>query len=199
MFSFQKMNKEIRAMTAKNVPVEKTSKGPEAPVPGITGSTNPLMSLRDEVDRVFDDFFRGWPSLMSFPSRLFDLHPFRRTAEPLSASIGALAPKVDVSETAAGYEIEAELPGMDEKDIKVTLGDGMLTIKGEKKSEREEKKKDYYLSERSYGTIQRSFQLPESVDTDKISAAFSKGVLTLSLPKTREAKAKERTIEVKAK
>lgn len=183
-------------MVERNVPVERTGKVSGAPAPE---TANPLVSLRDEVDRVFDEFFRGWPSLMSFPSRLFDFSPFRRAAEPLTASLSAVAPKVDVSETEEGYEIEAELPGMDEKDVKVTLGDGMLTIKGEKKAEREEKKKDYYLSERSYGTVQRSFRLPDSVDADKISAAFSKGVLTLSLPKTREAKSKERTIEVKTK
>jgi HSP20 family protein len=184
----------------KKVPVEKTTKAAApAPTPSAGGGSHPLMTLRDEVDRVFDDFFRGWPSLMSFPSRLFDFDPFKRMGEPLVPTFGALAPKVDVSETPDSYQIEAELPGMDEKDINVTLSDGMLTIKGEKKSEREEKKKDYYLSERSYGTVQRSFSLPETVDPDKISAAFAKGVLTLSLPKTKEARAKQRTIEIKSK
>lgn len=160
---------------------------------------HPLVSLRDEVDRLFDDFFRGWPSLMSFPSRFFDFDPFKRGAEPLALTFGALAPKVDVAETDDGYQIEAELPGLDEKDVSVTLSDDVLTIRGEKKAEREEKKKDYYLSERSYGTMQRSFQLPDGVDADKITAQFKKGVLSIALPKSKEAKAKERKIAITAK
>lgn len=184
----------------KEVPVRKTGKDvQQRPASEAAAAANPLQSLRNEVDRVFDDFFRGWPSLMSFPSRFFGFEPFARTTEPLSAAFGGLTPKVDVSESADAYQIEAELPGMDEKDIKVMLSDGTLMIKGEKKSEREEKKKDYYLSERSYGTMQRSFQLPDSVDADKISANFAKGVLTVALPKSKEAKAKQRTIEVKTK
>jgi len=183
---------------AKTVTVQKPGKGSEqAAVPASTA--HPLMTLRGEVDRVFEDFFRGWPSLMSFPSRLFNFDPFQRMGEPLTATYAAIAPKVDVSETADGYKIEAELPGMDEKDINVSVSDDVLTIKGEKKFEREEKKKDYHLTERSYGAVQRSFSLPDAVDADKIAATFSKGVLTLSLPKTKEAKAKERRIEVKTK
>ena len=178
---------------------EKTEKGArKAPVPAAR-SGHPLVTLRDEVDRLFDDFFRGWPSIMSFPSRLFDFDPFARAAEPLAMTLGALAPRVDVAKTEEGYQIEAELPGLDEKDVSVTLSDDVLTIKGEKKAEREEKKKDYYLSERSYGTMQRSFQLPEGVDADKITAKFEKGVLSIALPKSKEAKAKERKIAVTTK
>lgn len=110
----------------------------------------------------------------------------------------ALSPKVDVSETDTDYEITAELPGMSEKDIELTLKSDMLTLKGEKKEEREEKKKDYYLSERSYGSFQRSFRLADDVDVDKISSKFSKGVLTVNLPKSAEAKANTRKIEVKS-
>jgi HSP20 family protein len=186
--------------TNKEVPVQKTGKGVEQrPAPAVVGMANPLQSLRSEVDRVFDDFFTGWPGFMPFPSRFFDFDPFARPREALAPGFGAVLPKVDVSEDADAYGIAAELPGMDEKDIKVTLSDGVLTIKGEKKSEREEKKKDYYLSERSYGNMQRSFELPDSVDTGKVSASFAKGVLNISLPKSKEAKSKERTIEVKAK
>jgi HSP20 family protein len=181
---------------AQNVPVERTKAPDKVPA---TGAGYPLTSLRSEIDRLFDEFSRGWPSLMSLPSRFFDFDPFKRMGEPLMPAFGATVPKVDVSETADGYRIEAELPGMDEKDISVTLSDGMLTIKGEKKVEHEEKKKDYYLSERSYGTVQRSFRLPETVDADKISAEFAKGVLTLELPKTKEAKSQERKIDIKSK
>jgi HSP20 family protein len=180
------------------VPVEKKATA-KPPVSTTEAALHPLVGLRGEVDRVFDQFFRGWPSLMSFPSRMFDIGPFRRAAEPLIAATGALAPSVDVAETADGYEIEAELPGMDEKDISVTLSDDVLTIRGEKKVEHEERKKDYYLSERSYGAVQRSFRLPEHVDADKITAEFKKGVLRIALPKTKEAKAKERTIAINAK
>jgi len=114
---------------AKTVTVQKPGKGSEqAAVPASTA--HPLMTLRGEVDRVFEDFFRGWPSLMSFPSRLFNFDPFQRMGEPLTATYAAIAPKVDVSETADGYKIEAELPGMDEKDIHVSVSDEVLTIKG---------------------------------------------------------------------
>ncbi|HYB08926.1 MAG TPA: Hsp20/alpha crystallin family protein [Alphaproteobacteria bacterium] len=185
----------------RNVSVQKPGKGGEQAAVPMTGPSgaSPLMSLRGELDRVFDDFFRGWPSLMSFPSRLFNFDPFQRAGEPLVSAYVGLAPKVDVSETADSYRIEAELPGIDEKDIKVSVSDGILSIKGEKKAEREEKGRDYRLSERSYGTIQRSFALPDGIDEEKIAAAFSKGVLTLTLPKTPAAKTKERQIEIRSK
>ena len=105
-------------------------------------------------------------------------------------------PSVDVGETDKAFEITAELPGMDEDDIEVTLTDAGLTIKGEKKSEREETEKDYHRLERSFGSFQRFFAVPEEVDAAKIDARFKKGVLTVTLPKT--AKAKARKIKVKA-
>ncbi len=110
----------------------------------------------------------------------------------------AAVPAVDVTETDKAYEIAAELPGMDEKNIEVKLADGTLTIKGEKQEEKEEKKKDYYLQERSFGSFQRTFQVPDGVDTDKIEATFKKGVLTVTLPKTAEAQKAEKKIAVKA-
>jgi HSP20 family protein len=95
-------------------------------------------------------------------------------------------------------EITAELPGMDEKNIEVKVTDGILTIKGEKQEEKEEKKKDYYLHERHFGSFERSFGLPEGVDINKIEAAFKKGVLTVTLPKKPEAQKPAKKIEVKA-
>ena len=183
----------------KQSETERSEKAARKPAVPVTRTAHPLATLRSEVDRLFDDFVRGWPSLMSFPSRLFDFDPFGRAAAPLAVTFGALAPKVDVAETEDGYQIEAELPGLDEKDVSVTLSDDVLTIKGEKKAAREEKKKDYYLSERSYGTMERSFRLPEGVDADKITAEFKKGVLSIALPKSREAKAKERKIAIATK
>jgi len=90
------------------------------------------------------------------------------------------------------------LPGMDEKSIEVKLANGVLTIKGEKQNEKEEKQKDYYLRERSFGSFERSFQVPDGVDGDKIAANFKKGVLTLTLPKSAEAQKAEKKIAVKA-
>ena len=107
-------------------------------------------------------------------------------------------PAVDVAESEKSYEIKAELPGMDEKDIEVKVTDGSLTIKGEKQEEREEKERDYYLQERRYGSFERSFELPESVDPDRIEASFKKGVLTVTLPKKAEAQKPAKKIEVKA-
>jgi HSP20 family protein len=86
---------------------------------------------------------------------------------------------------------------MDESNIDVKFADGLLTIKGEKSEEKEEKKKDYYLSERRYGSFQRSFPVPESVDTDKIEAKFANGVLTVRLPKSAEAQKNEKKIAIK--
>ena len=103
-----------------------------------------------------------------------------------------------MSETDKAYEITAELPGIDEKNVEVSLADGGITIKGEKKEETEEKKKDYYVSERRYGSFDRYFTLPEGVDANKIEASFKNGVLKVTLPKTAEAQKPAKKIEVKA-
>jgi HSP20 family protein len=127
------------------------------------------------------------------PAVRFSISPFRR-AETTFGSV----PVVDITQTDKGYEITAELPGMEDKDIEVKLANGVLTIRGEKRDEKEEKNKDYYLRERSFGSFERSFQVPENIDTDKISAGFKKGVLTIMLPKSAEAQRAEKKIEVKA-
>lgn len=152
----------------------------------------PFESLRREVDRLFDDFAGGiWRS--PFSRSFFDMEPARRSQSVMSAM-----PAVDVTETDKAFEIIAELPGMDEKNIEVKVADGVLTIKGEKREEKEEKNKDYYVSERSFGLFQRSFQVPSGVDTDKIDASFRNGVLTVTLPKSTEAQKAEKKIAVKA-
>jgi HSP20 family protein len=102
---------------------------------------------------------------------------------------------VDITEDEAAFKLSAELPGLAEKDVQVSLSGDTLTIKGEKRQEREEKEKNYYLSERSYGEFQRAFILPEGVDREKIGAAFTNGVLTVTLPKTQQMPPKK--IEVK--
>ena len=105
-------------------------------------------------------------------------------------------PSLDVSETKNELVVKAEVPGMDAKDIDISLSDGMLTIKGEKKQEKEEKEADYHLVERSYGAFVRSVQLPKEVKADKINASYKDGVLKITLPKSEEAKKKEIKIKV---
>lgn len=152
---------------------------------------HPFESLRREVDRLFEDFDRDF---WRFPMRRssFDLEPFWR--RELSWGV---APAVDVIEKDNAYEIKADLPGMDEKSVEVKLADGILTIKGEKQEEKEEKKKDYFLRERHFGSFERSFAVPKGVDADKIDASFRKGVLTVTLPKKPEAQKPAKRIEVK--
>jgi HSP20 family protein len=159
--------------------------------PSFAGIWQPFESLHREINRLFDDFGMGsrWP----FGRSLFAAEPqFRRQMT------WPKMPAVDVVESEKGYEITADLPGMEEKDIEIKVTDGILTMKGERQEEKEEKKKDYYLQERSFGSFQRSFELPESVDADKIEASFRKGVLTVKLPKKAEAQKPTKKIEVKA-
>jgi HSP20 family protein len=106
-------------------------------------------------------------------------------------------PAVDVAETDKAYEITAELPGLEEKNIEVKLANGVLFIKGEKQEEKEEKQKDYYRRERSFGSFERSFHVPEGVDTDKVAATFKNGILLVTLPKSAEAQKQAKKIEVK--
>jgi HSP20 family protein len=153
---------------------------------------DPFRSLRTEMDQLFDRFSAGF----GFPSlrRMFGMEPAWRT----DSLLGDGVPAVDLTENDQAYKVTAELPGMTEKDIEVSITDDMLTVKGEKRQEREEKEENRYLSERSYGMFQRSFSLPPGVDRDKLTAAFANGVLTITLPKTAEAKKQEKKIEVKA-
>jgi HSP20 family protein len=125
-----------------------------------------------------------------------DLNRVAGAKRIVRSGFGAV-PAVDVTQTDKGYEVTAELPGVEEKDIDVKLANGVLTIKGEKRDEKEEKKEGYYVHERSFGSFERSFQVPEGVDTDNVSASFKKGVLTVILPKSAEAQKAEKKIEVK--
>ncbi len=139
-------------------------------------------SLRDEMDRVFEQFNRGWGG---FPATVG------------GGTSAGLVPHFDVRDDGKAVTIEAELPGVDEKDVSVVLADGVLTVKGEKKQEREEKKDSYYLSERSFGSFERSLRMPEWVDEAKVEAHFDKGVLKIVAPKRPEAVKTERQIEIK--
>lgn len=166
------------------LPVKKFS------VPVKTEERMPFESLRHEIDRLFDDFR---PIDWHLPSRVLGFDVPRIARAEWQA-----APAMDLIEKHDAYEITAELPGLDDKNVEVKLSNHTLTIKGEKSEEKEDKQKDYYLSERRYGSFQRSFQLPEGIDVDKIDANFAKGVLTVKLPKSAEAKKAEKKIAVKA-
>lgn len=164
-------------------------KSEEKSVERRAASWPPFESLRSEIDRLFDDFAPNlWhrplaSALMRRVPRLSDLD---------------VAPAVDLAETEKSYEITCELPGMEEKDIEVAISNGILTIRGEKQEEKEEKKKEYVHSERRYGSFQRTFRMPDGVDAEKIVANFSKGVLSVTLPKTQEAQQNERKIQIKS-
>ena len=147
-------------------------------------------SFRNEMDRLFDRFGSGF----GFPSlrRMLDIEPAWRSSFNLSM------PAIDMSEDDKAYKISAELPGIDAKDIDVSVSGDTLVLRGEKRQEKEEKDKNYHFSERAYGSFQRSFQLPSTVDRDKVAADFSKGVLTITLPKTAEAQKPQKKIEVKS-
>jgi HSP20 family protein len=162
---------------------------PENSVPSVPRQ-HPLMMLRDEVDRLFDSFF---PSPMGRHG-LFEMDPLRRMG--LFGRSGDVMPDVDIKETADKLEICAELPGMDEKNVDVAVRDRVLTISGEKKSETKDEGTNYHLSERTYGRFVRSFQLPDSADEDQIAADFSKGVLTVTVPKRPGATQAEKKISV---
>lgn len=163
---------------------ERTSTTP-APV------SSPISLLREDIDRAFDRMFSGWPGFGSlFPRDVFG-------TDDIGSYGGALAPRVDVSEDENAYEITAEMPGVDEKNVSLTVKENMLTLRGEKKVEKEEHKKGYHMRERRYGSFERSFRLPDGVDADQIGASFDNGVLHVTLPKRPEAKAKERKVEIR--
>lgn len=137
---------------------------------------DPFAAMQKEINRVFSDFGRSTPSKFDAP----------------------LSPHIDVAETDASVEVTAELPGIDEKDFDVVLHDDLLTIKGEKKSEREEKKKDYHVVERSFGSFSRTIRLPFEADAEAVKASFAKGVLKLSIAKPVEAKNKTVKIPIRS-
>jgi HSP20 family protein len=141
------------------------------------GEHDPLVAMQQEVNRLFENFGRG--SLPAF------------------AGTGDVVPRIDVAETDTAIEITAELPGIDEKEVDVVLRDDILTIKGEKKSEREEKKKDYHLVERSFGSFARTIRLPFDADSEAVKASFAKGVLKVSIAKPAEVKQKTVKIPVR--
>ena len=146
--------------------------------------SDPFGALRSEMDRLFDSFMGGLPT---FPSMF----------GPTGTRGFALTPSLDVKETDKEIVVEAELPGLDEKDVSLTMQNGVLTVQGEKNLEHEEEKENYHVMERRYGSFQRSLRIPDTVDEAKIEARFDKGVLKVTLPKRAEAASEQRKIEIK--
>lgn len=138
---------------------------------------HPFAGLHRELDRMLEDFGRSFPSLGSSEAQ-------------------GLVPATDVVETDKEIEITAELPGLEDKDVQIDLSDNVLTIRGEKKAQREEKDKNYRMVERSYGSFYRSLELPAGVDAGAIKATITNGVLKVTVPKPAPAQAKK--IEVKS-
>ncbi len=148
---------------------------------GLARADNPFVSLQNEIDRLFDDFTRGFPSFPSLGG---------------NGGMAAMVPTMDVAETDKEIEITAELPGLEEKDVQINVADNILTIRGEKKAEKEQKDKNYRMVERSYGAFERSLELPEGINADSIKATIDKGVLKVVVPKPAPAQVKK--IEVKS-
>ena len=137
-----------------------------------------MPGIRRELDRLFDRFgdLEGWGDF---------------------ASLGDWAPSMDVSESKDAFVVKMEVPGMEPGDIQVSMQESMLTVKGEKKQEKEEKTDNYYVAERSFGSFARSIRLPDTVDEGKVEAKFDKGVLKITAAKKPEAVKAERKIEIK--
>ena len=142
------------------------------------GEDDPFTAMRREMDRLFDSFSRDW------------------SAPSVAGSF--LSPKVDVAETDKGLEISAELPGIDQKEISLDLADGVLTIKAEHKEEKEKKdeKRHYHLVERSHGSYMRRFAIPFEPDADKVQADFDKGVLHITVPRSKAAEKQVKKIKI---
>jgi len=140
------------------------------------------------------DPFRELEEMSDRLNRMF-ARPATRTNGKETMIVADWTPTVDISETDGEYQIKAEIPDVKKEDVKVTLEDGVLTIQGERKQEKEEKGKKYHRIERSYGSFVRSFSLPELIDEEKVKAEFKDGVLNLHLPKSEKGKPK--AIEVK--
>ena len=144
---------------------------------------DPFNMLRRDVDRVFGDFLSDWTR----PDRMLNM---------LDRQMGSFMPEIDVKETDKEFQVTADLPGMDEKDLEVTFVDGALSIKGEKREEHEEEKGNMFHSERRYGAFERLIPISSDIDLNKAKASFKKGVLKITLPRTENARSNRKTIPV---
>ena len=145
-------------------------------------AASPFDQFRKEMDQLFANFLSDWPGRIA----------------PMDQHLGSFVPDVDIKETEKEVHVTAELPGLDEKQVEVTLTAGALTIKSEKREQHEEKEGDMHRAECRYGMFERTVQLPAGLDADRASATFKKGVLRVNLPKTPEAQSNRRRIPVES-
>jgi HSP20 family protein len=138
-----------------------------------------VLSMQREINNMFDHFYRGG------------------AVDDGSLGTSLWTPAVDVAEQDGEFQVKIELPGVSKDDVKITMQDNILTIRGEKKQEKESKGSNYHRVERSYGSFQRSFTLPTSVKADKVEATYGDGILSIKLPKAEEAKPKQIDVKVK--
>jgi len=148
-------------------------------VPWRNRARGGLVDLQDRINRMFDDLFRGFAPMPWAEERL------------------EWAPALNISESDEAVQVTAELPGVDPKEVDISLTEDVLTIQGEKKAEHEERERDYHRIERSYGSFTRTVRLPAAVDAEKVEATFKDGVLTINMPKREEAKTRKVRVEVK--
>lgn len=166
--------------------VPKIARGRD-PVPARQGEHEPLRDFQREMNRLFDDFFTDFPLAPNWGH-------WGHGALPAMA----FSPRVDVSETDSEVKVSAEMPGMDEKDISVEMGEGSITVRGEKKAEEEDKGKNWYRREQLSGYFNRVIPLPANVQGEKAKAKFKKGVLTITVPKQPDDEAKRMTIRIES-
>ena len=169
------MNNPMMKWGRKNVPAKREERG------------DPFFALQREINRVFDSFSRGF----------FSLSPFGMESAEREESWGDFVPQVDVAENDKEVRVTAELPGMDEKSVSVSLSGDALTIQGEKTAEHEEKEKGYHRIERSYGSFHRRISLPAEIDSAKAQATFKNGVLTVTVPKSADQRKDVKRIPIK--
>jgi HSP20 family protein len=177
-------------------------KDPPASKDMETGPTSlvgqhPLLGLRQEVDSLFDNFFSSF-SLGPFGSYASEFDPFRKLGTKLTSARGYM-PSMDIKETDKEFKVSAELPGMDEADIELSLSDGRLVIKGEKKEEKKSEEEDHHLMERHYGSIYRSLPLPEGIIEDSIEAVYDKGILEITVKKSDTKEKVAKTVKIKTR
>jgi HSP20 family protein len=148
-----------------------------------SGSSHPLMRLHNEIDQIFDQFYHGFP-----------LFPLRWPQERSKG--GVIFPQLNIVENKNAYTITVDVPGVEEKDIELTVQEGTLTIRGEKQTEKEDQDNQYHRVERSYGSFQRVLSLPADAEEDKIEAKFKNGVLTITVTKNTKMTSSGRKIAI---
>ncbi|HHQ3254220.1 TPA: small heat shock protein sHSP20 [Klebsiella pneumoniae] len=158
-------NEQQEQQTVSSLPVQRND------LPAASGPVSPILQLHREIDRLFDDAFRGF----GFPALNMPQWP--------SDWSGMLKPALGIQETDKQYKIALEVPGVEEKDIQITLDNDVLMVRGEKRQEQEKKEGGFHRVERSYGSFQRALNLPDDANQDSIKASFKNGVLTVTIDK----------------